>query len=98
MTETELKPVPLEKPVKRGDTAIDLVQIRKPVAGDCRGLQVAQLQFGDVNSIIKIVPRISIPRLEEHEVAALDTNDFAEVTEIIAGFFTTSATRAYQPT
>ena len=97
MTTTN-KPVPLIEAIKRGETTIEKFDLRKPMAGDLRGLQIATLQMGDVNAIIKLVPRISLPRIEEHEVAAMGSEDIAEVGEIISGFFSTSAMRAYQTT
>jgi hypothetical protein len=92
------KNVILLNPIKRGDTEISQLTLREPKAGELRGLQIAPLQMGDTNALIKLVPRISQPRIEESEVADLSGPDIAEVADAVSGFFTTSALRAFQTT
>lgn len=92
------KNVPLVEPITRGETKISEFSLRKPVAGELRGLQIATLQMGDINAVIKLVPRISNPLITEQEVATLGSEDIAEVSEVISGFFSTSAMRAFQTT
>jgi len=95
---SDFKTVTLIEPVKKGDTEITEVQVRKPRAGELRGLQIAPLQMGDTNALIKLLPRITSPRLEENMVADLCSDDIAEFAETVSAFFTTSVMKAYQPT
>lgn len=47
--------VPLENPIKRGDTTITKVTLRKPKGGEMRGLTTRDLMNGDVNSVIALI-------------------------------------------
>lgn len=78
--------VELESPIKRGDTEISQVQLRKPRAGELRGLNLANLANLDVSSLIKLVPRISQPALVEQEVANLDPADLTALGMEVATF------------
>lgn len=78
--------VELESPIKRGDTEISKVQLRKPRAGELRGLSLANLANLDVSSLIKLVPRISQPVLVEQEVANLDPADLTALGVEVAYF------------
>lgn len=86
--------VPLEEPIMRGDQAIASLTLRKPSAGELRGLSLQDLLRADVGSIIAVLPRISDPTLTEQEAAALDPASLAECAGAIAGFFLTSGQRA----
>ncbi|HYC80799.1 MAG TPA: phage tail assembly protein [Croceibacterium sp.] len=87
-------PVTLANPVRRGDSEIAAVVLRKPLGGDLRGLTLQDVLQSDVNALIKLVPRISDPPLTEQEVAALEADDIAEVGGTIFGFFMTPAQKA----
>ena len=41
MSKAELKTVKLETPIKRGETEITVVKLRKPKAGELRGLSLS---------------------------------------------------------
>lgn len=78
--------ISLDTPIVRGDTTIATLQLRKPGAGELRGvnlLDVAQLQ---TTAIIKVLPRITTPTLTEPEVAAMDLGDFMACAAEVAGF------------
>lgn len=78
--------VELESPIKRGNTEIAKVQLRKPRAGELRGMSLANLANLDVSSLIKLVPRISQPALVEQEVANLDPADLTALGVEVAYF------------
>lgn len=86
--------VPLEHPIRRGETTINEVTVRKPVAGELRGLNLQDLARSDVNALIAIIPRISEPTLIQQEVEALEVEDLAAFGSAVFDFFTTSAMRA----
>lgn len=91
------EPIVLEQPIKRGENSITEITLRKPAAGELRGLKLADLINGDVNATIRLVPRISQPTLTEQEVAALDVADLLGCADAIAGFLQKKAGTAESP-
>lgn len=83
----------LETPIMRGETAIEKIQLRKPTAGELRGLQLQSLMQGDVNAIIALIPRITVPPLIAPEVEKLDLGDLSAMAGIVTGFFMSKAER-----
>ena len=104
MNENETTPVvegvevvTLDYPIKRGDTDIKEITLRKPLAGQLRGIKLGELLNLDVSSVQVLLPRISTPTLLPHEVAQLDPADLAELSIKVATFFARKSTReAYQ--
>lgn len=82
-------PITLSESIKRGETSIDSIILRRPKTGELRGLNMQDLIQSDVNSIITLIPRISQPTLTPEETADLDPADFTEITGAIRGFFMT---------
>ncbi|BBP86012.1 tail protein [Pseudomonas sp. Pc102] len=85
--------VQLDTPIKRGEQKITQLDLRKPQAGELRGVHLGELLQLDVNSLIKVIPRISIPTLTEPEVAAMDLADLLAVGTKVAGFLLQKAAR-----
>lgn len=78
--------ITLEVPIKRGETEITSVQLRRPKSGELRGLSIADLMQMDVNAVIKVLPRISTPTLTDAEAAGLDPADLAQMGGAVATF------------
>ncbi|WEJ70345.1 phage tail assembly protein [Pseudomonas sp. PSE14] len=78
--------VVLDTPLKRGTSQIDRLTLRKPAAGELRGLQMASLLQMDVASTMKLLPRISSPGITEPEAAAMDPADLQACAAKICGF------------
>ena len=53
--------VDLVEPIRRGERVIDALTLRKPKAGELRGLTLSDLIGLDIGTIIKVIPRISDP-------------------------------------
>lgn len=85
--------VTLSNPVRRGETVIDAITLRKPNAGELRGLTLQDVMSTDVTAILTLAQRISSPPLVKHEVDSLEPEDFAEIGAVIRGFFMTKAER-----
>lgn len=79
--------VELDEPIKRGDQLINTVTLRKPRAGDLRGLSLQEVLQLDYNCLQKLLPRISIPSLTEHDVASMDPADLTALGSELVGFF-----------
>ena len=53
-----MKNVPLPKPITIGDKEITSIDLRKPKAGEMRGLKTMDLLQMDINAHSTLVPRI----------------------------------------
>jgi hypothetical protein len=98
-TAKELPPysVQLDEPIKRGDQVIDVITLRKPKAGELRGLSLTELLNLDVAALSKLLPRISQPTLTEHDISQLDPVDLVALGAEAVGFFVPKAAKADSP-
>lgn len=78
--------ITLEKPIKRGEQVIDSVNLRKPNAGELRGLNLTDLLQLDVTALQILIPRISNPVLTTADVAGMDPADLVAIGSEVAGF------------
>ncbi|XMB47226.1 phage tail assembly protein [Pseudomonas fluorescens] len=78
--------VVLDTPIRRGTTTIDSITLRKPNSGELRGVSLSELLHLDVNSLIKVLPRISTPSLTSIEVGSMDPADLVALSLKITGF------------
>ncbi|QDQ87647.1 phage tail assembly protein [Alcaligenaceae bacterium SJ-26] len=78
--------VTLDAPIKRGETEITEIVIRKPNAGALRGLSLINVVNMDVQTLIKLLPRVSTPTLTEPEVTLMDPADLAAAGIEVASF------------
>lgn len=79
-------PIPLSTPIRRGDADITTLTLRKPAAGELRGVSLSALLNIDASAVMQLLPRISNPTLTAQEVAALDVADLTACGLEIAGF------------
>ena len=86
--------ITLETPIIRGDQKIERVTLRKPAAGELRGVALADLIKSDVAALHVVLPQITSPTLTAHEVGQLDLVDLAAIAGEVVGFFMTKADRA----
>lgn len=87
----------LETPIQRGDQTISSITLRKPSVQTLRGLSLGSLVQMDVDSISKLLPRISSPTLTAIEIATLDLADLLALCAGISNFFLTRAQRESLP-
>ncbi|CAB5722272.1 phage tail assembly protein [Pseudomonas guariconensis] len=76
--------VELDTPIQRGKNEIGVITLRKPTAGELRGIHLSELLQMDVASLIKLIPRIS--ELNEYEASRLDPADLVAVGVKVSGF------------
>lgn len=86
MSKPESVTVQLDTPIQREGDKIEKLVLRKPMAGELRGLSLAEVLNLDVDSVTKLIPRISTPTLTEQEVRNMDPADLVEAGKEIAGF------------
>ncbi len=86
--------VTLETPIKRGEETIASVYLRKPNSGELRGLSLQSLGQSDVNSLLTLLPRITVPPLTAHEVETMEIEDLSSMASVVFDFFMSRETRA----
>lgn len=98
-TEPDTQPntVTLDEPIKRGDQTISQITLRRPRAGELRGVSLVELAQLDVAALTKVLPRISIPTLTDNDVSNLDPADLLALGAELAGFFQRKADRPASP-
>ena len=80
------KTIPLDTPIKRGETEITSIEIRKPGAGELRGISLRSLMNFDTDAIMAVLPRVTTPALTSHEVMMMDPADLLDAGSEIATF------------
>ncbi|PTQ90274.1 phage tail assembly protein [Agitococcus lubricus] len=99
MTTPTSKTIMLDTPIKRGQQTINEVTVRKPNAGELRGLSLSSLLTLDVNELGKLLPRITTPILHEPDIQQLDPADLVELgTGAISFFVKKDKQEALSPT
>lgn len=89
--------IALETPIQRGDQTIDSIVLRKPAAGELRGIALADLLRLDVAALIAVLPRITSPTLTPQDVQQLDLVDLTALGTEVLGFFMSKADRENLP-
>lgn len=85
----------LATPIVRGDTQIEAISLRKPASGELRGMALSDLLRLDVDALITLIPRISMPTLTEAECRELDVADLTEIgTEVVCFFMSAKSPKA----
>lgn len=87
-TETALPPntVTLDEPITRGNQVITHITVRRPRAGELRGVQLVNLLQMDVASLQTVLPRVTVPTLTGPEVQNLAPADLVQLGTEVAGF------------
>lgn len=83
-------PIKLTTPIKRGDTEVAELKLRKPDTGSLRGCSLNALLNSDVDEILMVLPRISDPILTADELATLDPVDLVSCAGVLVGFLVPS--------
>ncbi len=95
MTESTAKfaTVTLDEPITRGEITITEIKVRRPSAGELRGLNIADLVQMNVDATIKLLPRITVPMLTVDDVRGLAPSDFTQLGMEVQDFLVPSAKR-----
>lgn len=94
MTEPVFKTITLDTPITRGDKTITEIQIRKPKAGELRGVSITSLMQIDVSELTKVLPRITTPTLTDDELRNMDVADLTQAGLEVSGFLLPKALKA----
>ena len=85
--------VTLSEPLKVGEEEITSITLRKPSAGELRGINLVDVLQMNVDAMTRIIPRISLSYLDESALARMPADDFAELAGTVALFFNRDASR-----
>ncbi|GMR27020.1 hypothetical protein STENOSP10_12390 [Stenotrophomonas sepilia] len=85
--------VTLDYPIQRGEQVISAVKLRKPSAGELRGIKLVDLLQIDVSAVATLLPRITEPTLTAADVNKLDPADLVAIGTHTASFFVPKAQR-----
>ena len=80
------KTVTLDSPIQRGEQTISEIVVRKPVAGQLRGLNMTDILQMDINALSKLLPRITSPALTEVDISGMDPADLMQLGQEVAAF------------
>ena len=89
--------VELDTPVIRKSGNVETITLRKPKAGELRGLNLTDILNMDVNALGKLLPRITSPVLTEQEVQNMDPADLVQLGGEVAGFLVPKRMKDIQP-
>lgn len=84
--QTQHTTVDLDTPLRRGETEIHTINLRKPLGGALRGVKVVDLLNLDLVAASKVVPRISDPVVTEQEFLTMQAEDCTAIAGEIAAF------------
>lgn len=93
-TDSDRETIELDEPIQRGKTTITELQIRKPKAGELRGVSLMELAQMDVMALRKVLPRITTPTLTDIEIGNMDPADILQCGVAVAGFLVTKKQKA----
>lgn len=78
--------ITLDAPIVRGEQTIAAISVRKPMAGELRGVNLMAIMQMDVSAAITLLPRITNPSLTTQEVERLDPADLLQFTTTVTSF------------
>lgn len=93
-TDSDRETIELDEPIQRGKTTITELQIRKPKAGELRGVSLMELAQMDIAALRKVLPRITAPALTDAEIGNMAPADIMQCGVAVAGFLLTKKQRA----
>lgn len=78
--------VTLDAPIKRGDTQIASIAVRKPLGGALRGASTRRLLDMETDDLFTVLPRITDPALTTADLHQIDGADLLQLGGAVAGF------------
>lgn len=78
--------VTLKAPIILGETQVTEITLRKPCAGDMRGVTLNDVLQGDINAMTTVLPRIVTPLITPNHVSAMALDDLMVIQGAIIGF------------
>ena len=89
--------VTLDQSIDRAGTQITSVTVIKPIAGTLRGLSLQSVLQWDVDTLFKLLPRITQPSLNETELSNLEVSDLTALTLEVTNFLLSAKQKSQLP-
>lgn len=80
-------PVTLSKPIARKGDPITELRVRKPYAGELRGLELSAVIRGQYDQTLVCLSRCCVPTVVTQELEKLDPFDIGQLSGTLSGFF-----------
>ncbi|MGR3484445.1 MAG: phage tail assembly protein [Paracoccaceae bacterium] len=87
MGEATIRTVELSAPITVDGEEVGTIKLREPKAGELRGLSLLLLLQLDVDAMRKLLPRITMPIVDDHVLAEMPIGDFSALAMGAQGFF-----------
>ncbi|MXO66262.1 phage tail assembly protein [Altericroceibacterium endophyticum] len=87
------EPITLSEPICRGEQTIEAITLRKPKAGELRGLSIQDLMSAKTSAVLDLLPRITMPPITAAEADDLEPEDLASFGGAVIDFFLSPAER-----
>lgn len=84
---SNVKTIPLEFPIARGDKKITSIDLHKPNSGHLRGVSLKDCFEMGADATVTLIPRISEPKIMPQEMILFDPADLLQMSAAIANFF-----------
>ena len=79
--------IDLDYPLTIGEQKVSKIKLRKPTAGDLRGIRMVQIGQLNYDEFEVLLPRISEPSLSKTSLQQLDPADLLFIMDSCADFF-----------
>lgn len=90
---TNERTVELDGAIVRGSQTITSIILRKPMAGELRGVSLVELMQMEVLALRKVLTRITTPTLTDIEIGRMDPADLLQCGVAVAGFLLQKSAR-----
>ena len=97
MSKSVSETIQLDEPIVRGTTTITELTLRRPKAGELRGLSMLAVMQMQTEALFTLLPRICEPVLTPVEMNQLDTADLIQIGTTMAGFSVPKHLRTDEP-
>jgi len=85
--------VTLNTPLARGESELTQIEVIKPTAGALRGVGLAAVANADVDALMIVLPRLTLPSLTKEECSRLDVVDLVALAGKVIGFLSPTSAR-----
>ena len=90
----DVQTIELDADIQIGGEHLEKLDIRKPNAQALSGIKIADLLQGDVNAVLKVLPRVSTPTLTQQQAQHLEPCDIAQIGGALMLFLQPKSQRA----
>lgn len=92
-----MKTVTLLYPIKIDGKTVKELKIRKPTAGELRGINLMDIGQMKTETIVTILSRVATPHLTQEQAFSLDVADLGEAAATVWSFFDRGAATPPEP-